>query len=60
MKAYLKDAFQVCVVGSKPMVRRGTSAEQQSHWVSFIAKGGLHPNEHVAELLAVYEQVLAL
>ena len=42
------------------MVRGGTPAEQQGHGVPLIPKGGLHTNEHIAKLLAIDEQILAL
>ena len=38
----------------------GTPAEQQCHGVPLIPKGGLHPNEDIAKLLAIDQQVLAL
>lgn len=58
--ACLEDAFQESVVGSKAMMGGGTPAEEQSHGVPLIAKGGLHTNEHIAKLLAVDQQVLTL
>ncbi len=35
-------------------------AEQQSHRVPLIPEGGLDPNEDIAKLLAVDQQVLPL
>lgn len=42
------------------MVGRGTAAEQQSHWVSLISKGGLHSNEDLAKLLSKHQQLAAI
>lgn len=58
--AHLEDALQVGVVGSKAVVGGRTSAEEERHWVPFIPKGGLHPNEDIAKLPAIDQQVLAL
>ena len=41
-------------------MRGCTSAEEQRHWISLIAKGGLYTNEDIAKLLAIHQQVLAL
>ena len=58
--AHLENALQVGVVGGKAMMGGGTPAEQQSHGVPLIPEGGLHPDEHVAKLLAIDQQVLPL
>ena len=58
--SHLEDAFQVGVVGGKAMVRRCTPAEEECHGVALIPEGGLHPDEHIAKLPAIDEQVLAL
>lgn len=42
------------------MVGGCTPAEQEGHGVTLIPKSGLHPNEDVAKLLAIDQQVLAL
>mmetsp|Transcript_11146 Transcript_11146/g.19490 ORF Transcript_11146/g.19490 Transcript_11146/m.19490 type:complete len:210 (+) Transcript_11146:2752-3381(+) len=38
----------------------GAAAEQQTHGVALIAEGGLHPDEHVAKLLSIDEQLLTV
>lgn len=58
--SHLEDAFQVGVVSSKAVMGRGTPAEEQCHWIPLIPKGGLDPNEHIAKLLAIDQQVLTL
>ena len=58
--AYLKDALQEGIVGSKAMMGGGAPTKQQGHGVPLIPKGGLDTNEHVAKLLAIDQQVLAL
>jgi hypothetical protein len=58
--AYLEDALQEGIVGSKAVMGGSAPAEQEGHGVTLIPKGGLDTNEHVAKLLAIDQQVLAL
>ena len=58
--AYLEDALQEGIVGSKAVMGGGAPAKQKGHGVSLIPKGGLDTNEHVAKLLAIDQQVLTL
>lgn len=55
-----KNLLQEGVVCGKAMVGGGGSAEQKPHGVALVAKGWLHANEDVAELLAVHQQVIAV
>mmetsp|Transcript_45111 Transcript_45111/g.134702 ORF Transcript_45111/g.134702 Transcript_45111/m.134702 type:complete len:598 (+) Transcript_45111:1213-3006(+) len=56
----LEDLLQVGVVRGKAMVRRRRAAEEQAHGVSLVAERRLHADEHIAELLAIHQQVLAI
>ncbi len=58
--AHLEDALQEGIVGSKAVMGGGAPTEQEGHGVPLIPKGGLDTNEHVAKLLAIDQQVLAL
>ena len=54
------DFVQEGVVGGKAVVGAGGTGEQQQHRVALVAEGGLHADEHVAEGLAVDQQVFAV
>ena len=54
------DFVQEGVVGGKAVVGAGGAGEQQPHGVAFVAEGGLHANEHVAEGLTVHQHILAV
>lgn len=56
----LEDLLKIGVIGSKAVVGRGRSAEEQPHGVPLIPKGGLHSDEDIAKLLAVDEQIIAI
>jgi len=56
----LKDLLQEGVVGGEAVVGGGGSAEQQPHGIALIPEGGLHPNEDVAKLAAVDQQVISV
>ena len=56
----LEDLLQEGVVGRKAVVGRGGAGEEQAHGVALVAKRRLHADEHVAKLLAVDEQLLAV
>lgn len=55
-----KDFLQIGVEGCKSMMRRGGTTEQKSHWISFVSKRWLNTNEHVAKLLAIYQEVISI
>ncbi len=57
---HLEDALQEGIVGSETVVGGGTPTEQEGHGVPLIPKGGLDTDEHIAKLLAIDQQILAL
>ncbi len=58
--AHLEDALQEGIVGSKAVMGGGAPTKQEGHGIPLIPEGGLDTNEHVAKLLAIDQQVLAL
>ncbi len=57
---HLKYLLQVSVVGGKAVVWGRRSAEQKAHGVALIAECRLHADEHIAKLLPIDEQILAV
>ena len=52
--------LEVGVIGGETVMGAGAAGIQQPHRVAFVAEGGLHPHEHVAEVTAVDQQVGAI
>ena len=52
------DLLEIGVVGRKAMVGTGTAGIQQTHRITLVTEGGLHADEHVAEVAAEHQQVL--
>ena len=48
----LPDLLEVGVVGGKAVVRAGAAGIQQTHRITLVTEGGLHADEHVAEVAA--------
>lgn len=57
---HLEDLLQERVESGEAVVGRCGAAEQQPHRVSLVAEGRLHSNEDLAELLAKYQQLVAV
>ena len=54
------DLLQVGVIGSEAMMGTGAAGVQKPHGVALVAEGGLHADEHVAEVATEHQQVLAI
>eukprot|EP00960_Hanusia_phi_P023345 689242-Hanusia_phi.AAC.1 len=55
-----EDALEVGVVGGEAVVGGGALGEEEAHGVTLVPERGLDADEHVAELLAVHQEVLTV
>ena len=56
----LEDRFQECVVGRESVMRTGRLGEEETHGVTLVSERRLHPDEDVAKLPSVDQELLSV